>query len=135
MQLTVKELELEDKWKDIVRINKEFRKDNAGRRIPRGSVCRITVGSNSKWVILYGREPKDNGVQMDLNVRLSLDISANQAYEFSVEKLCGIRALWFPWKASDPMYRLPAQLSLVSFLVGVVLGVLGILVGVVPLLK
>jgi hypothetical protein len=132
MELKVQNLASEDTWKDIVRINKGFRKDRVELHIPRGKICRITVGKNSKWVIVHGREPKDNVIQMDLTTRLALEVETEQPYEFSLDQLPWIKTLWFPWKASDPMYRLPAQLSIVSFFLGVVLGVLGIIVGLMP---
>jgi hypothetical protein len=133
MRLKVETLALEDTWKDIVRIKKEYRKDHLKKHVPRGKVCRISVGERSKWVIVHGREPSDNIIQMDLTTRLALGVDENEFYEFSLERLSWIRSLWFPWKASDPMYRLPAQLSIVSFFLGVVLGVLGIVVGLMPI--
>jgi hypothetical protein len=134
MELKVENLAFEDTWKDIVRIKKEYRRDRSDSPIRRGRICRITVGKKLKWVIVHGREPSDNVIQMDLTTRLALGIDTGQTYEFTLDQLSWIRSLWFPWKASDPMYRLPAQLSLVSFFLGVVLGVLGIIVGLMPLL-
>jgi hypothetical protein len=132
MRLTVENLAWEDTWKDIVRIKKQYRKDRENKHIPRGAICRITVGDRSKWVIVHGRESDDEVIQMDLNVRLALDVKTRQAYDFTLDRISWIKSLWFPWKASDPIYRVPAQLSLVSFFLGVVLGVLGILVGLIP---
>ena len=34
-----------------------------------------------------------------------------------------------PWKASDPGYHIPAQLGLFSFLLGTVLGIVGVVLG------
>jgi hypothetical protein len=135
MNLKVENLSFEDTWKDIVRIKKKYRKDRSGSHISRGKVCRISVGEKSKWVIVHGREPSDSVIQMDLNTRLVLEVDTGQTYEFTLERLSWIRSLWFPWKASDPMYRLPAQLSLVSFFLGVIFGVLGIIVGLMPIFE
>jgi len=132
MRLTVENLAWEDTWKDIVRIKKQYRKDRENKHIRRGAICRITMGDKSKWVIVHGRESDDEVIQMDLNVRLALGVKTKQAYDFTLDRISWLKSLWFPWKASDPIYRLPAQLSLVSFFLGVVLGVLGILVGLVP---
>ena len=132
MELKVGNLPIEDTWKDIVRIKKDWRKDRSGTHIPRGKICRISVGRKSKWVIVHGREPSDNTIQMDLTSRLALETDADKTYDFTLDQLSWLRSLWFPWKASDPMYRLPAQLSIVSFFLGVVLGVLGIIVGLRP---
>ncbi len=135
IDLTVANLALEDTWKDIVRIKKDYRKDRHGKHIRRGTICRITVGDRSKWVIVHGRRADDAVIEMDLNVRIALDVDAGKPYAFTLDRLTWIRSLWFPWKASDPIYRLPAQLSIVSFLLGVILGVLGIIVGLVPLFE
>ena len=74
-------------------------------------------------------------IQMDLNVRLALEVKVGETYDFSLEPLSWIKSLWFPWWASDPIYRLPAQLGLLSALIGTILAVLGIVLGLVPILK
>lgn len=131
VQLVVRALPLEDTWKDVIRLNKKYRRDDGGRHIPRGRVCRISVGNRSKWVIAHGREADDAVIQMDLNVRLALGVKLDDSYFFTIEHLSWLKSLWFPWKASDPIYRLPSQLSLLALLIGIVLGVLGILVSVI----
>ena len=134
VELTVTKLASEDAWADIVRIKDDYRKDRNGNHIHRGTICKITRNGKSKWVIVRGREPDDNRVEMDLNVRRALGVKVGETHLFVLEQLPWLQSLWFPWKASDPMYRLPAQLSIVSFLIGVLLGVLGILVGLLPFL-
>jgi hypothetical protein len=128
LQLTVGSLSTEETWKDIVRIKKDYRKDAKGIHIRRGTICRITLGEKSQWVIVHGRETDDPEIQMDLNVRLNLKVKKGQSYDFTIEQLSWIRSLWFPWKASDPLYRVPAQLSLISFFLGLILGLAGLLV-------
>jgi hypothetical protein len=135
VELTVAKLASEDAWRDIVRIKDDYRKDRNGNHIHRGTICKITGNGKSKWVIVHGRRPQDNTVEMDLNVRLALGVKVGETHPFVLEQLNWFRSLWFPWKASDPMYRLPAQLSIVSFLIGVLLGVLGILIGLLPFLE
>lgn len=128
MKLRVGKLEKIDAWKDIVRVKSQFRKDKNGKHIKRGTICRITVGKSSAWAIVHGRESKDNVIQMDLNMRLALKVSLNDEYDFSLEKLGRLRSLWFPWRASDPIVRLPAQLGFVSLFIGAILGIIGIAV-------
>jgi len=136
VELTVKRLATTDAWKDIVRIKEGFRKDRNGAHIHRGTICRITApNGRSKWIVVNGRKPNDNKIEMDLNVRLALEVKIGETYEFLLDQLSPIQSLWFPWKASDPMFRLPAQMGIISFVIGVVLGAVGILVGVVPLLR
>jgi hypothetical protein len=131
--LEVHTLPGEDTWKDIVRIKKEFRRDTKGNHIKRGTICRITVEGNSKWVVIHGRETDDPVIQMDLNVRLGLGLEKGKKYDFAIEKLSLAQRIWFPWRASDPIYRIPAQLGLISFLLGTVLGLVGVILGVVAL--
>jgi hypothetical protein len=135
VRLTVKSLDAGDTWKDIVRIKNKYRTDHKDKHIRRGTICRVAVGDKSTWVIVHGREPDDSVIQMDLNTRLALGLKKEETRDFTIFRLSWIRSLWFPWKASDPMYRLPAQLSLVSFFLGMVLGVLGILVGIIPMYR
>jgi len=136
LELTVKRLATTDAWKDIVRIKEGFRRDRNGTHVRRGTICRITApNGRSKWIVVHGRKPNDNRIEMDLNVRLALDVKIGETYAFVLDQLSPIQSLWFPWKASDPMFRLPAQMGIISFVIGVVLGAAGILVGVVPLLK
>jgi len=133
VKLTIEKLPGEDAWKDIVRIPKAFRIDCNDRHVHRGKICRLTVGNKSKWVILHGLDSDQPVIQMDLNVRIALGVKKGHEYEFKVEQIGRLLALWFPWKASDPAYRLPAQLSIVAFILGVLFGVLGIGVGLIPL--
>jgi hypothetical protein len=133
INLTVGALALEDTWKDIVRIHKPYRKDKDDQPIKRGTICRLSVGQKSKWVIVHGREADEKVIQMDLNTRLALELKEGGAYDFTITRLTWLRSLWFPWKVSDPIFRVPAQLALISLILGVVLGLIGILVGLVPI--
>ncbi|HLY99529.1 MAG TPA: hypothetical protein VKT33_10765 [Candidatus Angelobacter sp.] len=133
MQLKVEGLAVEDSWKDIIRIKNKYRKDSKGRHIRRGSICCVSVGDKLKWVILHGREDDDAVIQMDLNARLALGVKKGQTHDFQLERLSWLKSLWFPWKSSDPTYRVPAQLSLIALILGVVLGVVGIVIGLIPI--
>jgi hypothetical protein len=133
MELKVEGLEVEDSWKDIVRLKNKYRKDVNGRHIRRGSIVCISVGDKSRWVILHGREDDDPVIQMDLNARLALGVKKGQTHDFQLERVSWLKSLWFPWKSSDPIYRVPAQLSLIALILGVVLGGVGIVIGLVPI--
>lgn len=133
MQLTVQRLSFQDSWRDIVRVKKRYRLDRKGNRIQRGRICRVTVGDQSKWVIMHGRETDEAVIQMDLNVRTALDVKADHAYDFEFDQLSWFQSLWFPWKASDPGYRVAGQLGLISFILGTGLGAIGVLLGVFAL--
>ena len=99
----------------------------------RGKICRLTVGNRSKWLIVHGVDNDQPVIEMDLNARIGLGIKKGNEYEVKIEQLGWLLALCFPWKASDPAYRLPAQLSIIAFILGVIFGVLGIAVGLVPI--
>src|ERR1051326_1648946 len=129
MVLTVAKLPAEDAWKDIVRIPKAFRVDKKGRRIPRGAICCITTGTRSRWVVVHGLPTKNAVIQMDLNVRLGLGVTNGVPNNFDLARISWVRSLWFPWRASDPIYRLPAQLGFI----GLLLGLIGLLVGLIPI--
>jgi len=135
IRLKVKDLQAEDTWKDIVRIPKKHRKDHKGDHVVRGTICCLTVGTNSKWVVVHGREHDDAVIRMDLNARLSLNVKSETEYDFTLKKLPWLKRLWFPWRASDPIYRLPAQLGLIALILGTVLGLIGILIGLIPIWK
>jgi hypothetical protein len=124
--LTVASIAIEDTWKDIVRIKKEYRRDDNDKHITRGTICRLTVGEHSKWVIVHGRVPDDRVIEMDLSTRLALKVKSGTSYDFELTRISWLRSLWFPWKASDPIFRVPAQISLISFFLGVVALILSI---------
>jgi hypothetical protein len=124
--LKVTPIAIEDAWKDIVRIKKEYRQDNNDKHINRGAICRLTVGDHSKWVIVHGRVPDDRIIEMDLSTRLALKVGNGASYDFKLTRISWLRSPWFPWKASDPIFRVPAQISLISFFLGVVALILSI---------
>jgi hypothetical protein len=124
--LKVAPIAIEDTWKDIVRIKKDYRRDDNDKHINRGVICRLTIGDRSKWVIVHGRVPDDRIIEMDLSTRLALKVRNDVSYDFKLTRISWLRSLWFPWKASDPIFRVPAQISLISFFLGVVALILSI---------
>jgi hypothetical protein len=129
VRLEVKGLEPEDCWRDIVRIKKHYRIDRSGRPIARGRICIIKTGDREAWVVMHGRETDECVIQIDLNLRRILGVRKDQVHDFEITQLSWLRALWYPWKASDPGYRISGQLGLI----GLFLGLVGILLGVVAL--
>jgi hypothetical protein len=128
-RLKVKRLHAEDTWKDIVRIPEKHRNDYRGNHVKRGEICCLTSGKLSKWVVVHGVKTDDAVIRMDLNVRLALELEKEQDYDFSLKKLGWLKRLWFPWRASDPIYRSPAQLGLIAL----ILGILSLFIGLVPI--
>jgi hypothetical protein len=132
-RLKIKNASAEDAWKDIVRIPNKHRRDHNNKHISRGRVCCVTVGKRSKWVIVHGLDTQDAVIRMDLNVRLALKLKNDHDYDFTFRKLGWLQTLWFPWRASDPIFRLPGQLGLIALFFGLLLGGLGIYLGLIPL--
>ncbi len=131
MKLMVEKLPAEDAWKDIVRIHEPDRLDGDGVVIRRGTICRLEVNGKSTWVIARGLPKRHGVIQIDLNLRSELDVDEGAAYEFTLTRISWLKTLWFPWKASDPIYRIPAQLALISF----ALGVVALALGAIPLFR
>lgn len=129
MELTVRGLDPEDCWKDIVRIKTRYRVDRNGKPIARGRICIVKTGDKEVWGVMHGRETDEPVIQMDLNMRRSLGVKKDQVHDFEITQLRWLKALWYPWKASDPGYRIAGQLGLI----GLLLGVVGVLLGVVAL--
>lgn len=135
--LTVQKLDADHAWKDLVLIPVQFRTDRQGKPIHRGTICRISCNECSKWVIVAGLRPQTDGprvIQMDLNVRLALGVDVGEECNFQLDHLSWMSRLWFPWRASDPGYRAPAQLAFISLFLGTFLGLVGIVLGILPLL-
>ncbi len=80
-------------------------------------------------MIARGLSRQRGVVKMDRNVRSELGVDKDQVYDFTLTRLSWIMSLWFPWKASDPIYRVPAQLGLISL----ILGLIGLILGIVAL--
>jgi hypothetical protein len=131
LRLKVEKIAAEDTWKDIIRVKKDFRRDVNNKQIKRGAICRLSCGARSKWVIVHGRAAEGNILEIDLSTRLALKLDYGASYDFTLTRISWLTSLWFPWKASDPIFRVPAQLSLISLFLGIV----AIVVGAVPIYK
>lgn len=131
LKLTVHELPVEDCWKDIARIPREYRVDVNGKRIRRAKICEVTVNGKSKLLAVRGCPENDARILVDSPTRHELDID--------VEKLYGVelRPVWWygywkwAWNAADPAYRVPAQISLISL----ALGIIGLFLGLWPIIS
>jgi len=116
MMLTVQNIGAGEAWKDIVQIPNKVRNDMNGKHIPRGTVCSIKANGRSRYVIVRGLKHAGNVIGMDLNLRLALKTSLGHTADFELRRASWIGYLRFTWSASDPVYRVPAQISIVSFI-------------------
>lgn len=126
--LTVNHLPVADAWKDIVRVPHAHRIGINGKPIRRGEICKLTIANRHRYVVVHGCPQKGAAIiQIDSKVRNDLKVSVGNSYPFGLE-IASTFGVWkWMWRASEPMYRVPAQLGLISLFLGVVGLVLGLL--------
>lgn len=126
--LTVREIGLEDVFLDMVRVHISHRPGVSAGRI-------LTVECNGVFVPLVARGAHDNSrdeIWLDLETRGRLGgLKPNVAYNFKLHTATWSECMRWAWSATDPAYRIPAKISLIS----VALGVVGLFLGIVSLLN
>jgi hypothetical protein len=127
-KLTVHELPDEDRWKDMARIPRAYRVDVSGNNIRRAKICNVTVGGKQKLLAIRGWPEKEALILLDSPTRNQLGVAVGEAYEFQVRPVKWLGYWRWAWGAADPAYRVPAQISLISL----VLGVIGLVLGLLP---
>lgn len=121
-----------DVYRDFARIPEKHRKDAHGEPIKEGSICRISVGSRSSFVLLRGLQgSQDAIICLDERKRNELDLEVGDSVDFIIKKPSVWGEFRWAWNASDPAYRVGARLGLLSL----VLGVIGLFLGIVSLWK
>ena len=118
----------EDTYKDVARIPWRHRLDKHGTSIQEGRICKVSVNGRSKLLSLRGMiKTNEEVVFIDGATRdvLGVKVSTNYDFKFKEVRLWG-QFLW-AWRASDPIYRIAAQLGLIS----VILGIAGLLLGLI----
>jgi hypothetical protein len=129
MRLRVRQARAEDVYKDLVRIPEIHRTDSKGIKIPEGTVCKLTVtASKSKLVCMRGcGDEQAPLILMDEKTRDDLMVTDGKEYAFELDRASWIGHCRWACAASDPAYRIPAQLGLFSLALGAVGLVLGLL--------
>lgn len=115
---------LSDGGRDIVRINARDRPPG----VDRYDIIKLTVGNQSKSVTVLGND-SPGVINIDIDLRNQLGVDDGRHYEFEVEKLGLFRQFLWQWYATDPAVRLPAQLSIISF----ILGAIGLFLGIISI--
>ena len=133
-KLTVGKLEVENCWKDMVRVPGIHRADGSGKRIRRAKICNVIIGGKQKLLSIHGCPNEDPIILMDDITRHDLGVHAGDSYEVELHPVRWWGYLSWAWAAADPAYRVPAQISLISLILGVIGLFLGVL-GLIPLLK
>ena len=111
-----------DVYRDVVRIPEKHRRDVKGRRVPEGTIVRLTVsdGGASKVVWLRGIEGEAKPwIRMDDKARNELGVVTNQEYYFTIERVRTCGKLCWALDSSDPAVCLAAWLAVISVALGV----------------
>lgn len=107
-------------YMDCIYVHKKHRNE-----IARTSICRIEVkeadGTNprAKLVWVLGNE-EECSILMDLQTRLDLRVELNKNYDFTLNPTCWMTQLWWLSKASNPIIRTNAYVSLAALLASAV---------------
>lgn len=129
-KLTVHELPVQDSWKDMARVPKDYRVDANGKRFSRSKVCKVIVGDKHKLLAIHGSPEKDARIMLDSPTRIDLGhLKVGSSYDVELRPVGWLGYWRWAWNASEPAYRVPAQISLISL----VLGVIGLLLGALSL--
>jgi hypothetical protein len=134
IKLVVKQADQQDVYRDIVRIQERYRTTSRGVPVKEGDVCKIVAEETgrSAIVILRGRHGADEAsVWMDERVRQELGLSAGDELSLRLEPRIWLGTWRWAIGSSDVAYRITAQLALLS----VTLGLLGLALGILSLLK
>ncbi len=132
MKLTVHEALKEDVYRDLVRVPEVHRKDMEGRTIAEAEVRRIRIGSRTAFVVLRGwKDTSEATIRLDERTRNLLGVDLGENLEFSFES-AWFGGLRWAWNSTDIAYRTMAKLALLSVLLslfGGILGVIGLILG------
>lgn len=130
--LLVVQAEKEDVYKDIVRIPEDQRREGHGFAIREATLCVVRTGELHTYVFVRGLTARSDAVMgMDDRTRNLLGVSTGQRYDFEIEPAGLVGRFVWAWNAAEPAYRVSSQVALVSLL----LGIIGLFLGVVSLMK
>lgn len=128
MKLAIHEARKEEVYRDIARVPEAFRTDGKGT-IKEGELRRIHAGPRSAFVILRGdQDSEEPTIKLDDVTRDKLGVKTGQSLEIEFDSPLFKKWRW-AWNATEIGYRVAAQISLVSF----VLGVIGLVLGIISL--
>jgi hypothetical protein len=115
----------DDVYRDIARINVKHR---AG--LLTGQVYLVQVGATKRYMILRGTLKEDT-VLLDEKSRSALKVKSGQSTELQISEAGSLGYLIWCWRATDPQFRIPAQLGILSF----GLGLLSLFLSLIPLVS
>ena len=127
LKLTVRQISRHEVYKDMVRIPEAHRLDRDGSKIGEGKICKITVRGASKLLAVRGSIGADRlEIRMDERTRNDLGVAWGEEYDFEIRKCRWPSQICWSWSASDPAYRIPAWIAVLSLglgLIGLGLGI------------
>jgi hypothetical protein len=125
-------LDQEDVYKDILRIPEVHRSCSAGSPIVEGTLCKVYAGAFATRLFLRGCQGDQAPVaRMDEGTRNRLGIEVGQEVDLRIVPLGWWGQLMWAWNASEPAYRIAAQLAVLSVLISIV----GLVLGVLPFVR
>ena|ERR1700722_15780817 len=81
----------------------------------------MTVNDRSKLVTVHGcPKPGAGIIQLDSKLRVDLRLEEDKPYDFQLRPLSWLGHWRWAWNASDPSFRIPAQISLISLILGLI---------------
>lgn len=125
LKLKVGRAEYDDIGRDIVRIHRD---DRRPAEVNRHDIIRLSVGAKSIVVAMRGNDTPGI-INIDIDLREELGLSVGGTYDFELRKVGKVGQFLWQWNATDPAVRLPAQIAIVSFC----LGLIGLALGVVSI--
>jgi hypothetical protein len=121
VRLSVRSAEIDDVYKDIVRISEESRGP-----LKTGRVHKFATGSGTAHFILRGSSPSNVGkILMDEAARAKLKLEPSAECDFDIQEVGFWGELRWAWSATDPTYRVAGKLGVLSFVLGVISLILG----------
>lgn len=80
-------------------------------------------------VVARGLLSNERGViALDLETRERLgNLALNTEYEFKIHRSTWVERVTWAWAATDPAYRIASKISIVSFILGIIGLILGVL--------
>ena len=119
-----------DIYRDIARVPELYRIDSAGKPIPEGRICKVTVGTKSVLLSLRGQQShSDPAIHLDDVTRTKLGVELGTQVCFQFRQVGWLGQFLWAWRATDPGYRIAARVAAISValsFVGLIAGVIGI---------
>jgi len=139
--LEIHQAQIEEVYRDIVRVPESDRVDSHGQPIEEGRICKIKTGSKETYVIVRGvknfvleRNPAhvhSQCIHMDDVTRKLLGISNTRSARFEITPVGSWGQLKWAWSATEISYRIASRLAVV----GLALGLIALIVSLPETLK